>query len=80
MDSTVRNMIEAYEATDDVSLCGLAAVELDDQNRHNDVVYLSDKVVNRRAALAQKNHQLSHFGYSYASGEIVPENTENRRK
>lgn len=72
-DNTIQGMIKAYEATSDKSLCGLAAVELDDTDKHVDIVYLSQKVIDRRKALILKNQQLSHFSYSYVSGEIVPE-------
>ena len=72
-DNSILSMIQAYEATSDQSLCGLAAVEKDNNEKHVDVVYLSKNVIDRRKALILKNQQLSHFSYSYVSGEVVTE-------
>ncbi len=70
-DNTTLRMITAYEATSDESRGLAAVVELDDNKKHTGVVYLSKNVIDRRKALVFKNQQLSHFSYSYVSGEAV---------
>lgn len=72
-DNTLQRILKAYQDTSDASSAGLAVVAKEDNGRNVEAVRLSSaELIKRRKRFIQKNNQLSHFSYSYVSGEVVP--------